>query len=311
MTELGRFLRACRAKVSPEQVGMPSSGHRRVPGLRREELATLAGVSADYIIRLEQGRVKTASTGVLTALARALHLRSDEEEYLLRCAADSSPTRSRAWTRAPHRQRVSPATQLLLDSMTGVPAFVLGRRMDVLAWNNLGAALIIDFGKLPPERRNLIWLAFLHPDVRARYAHWEKVAKECVAFLRMDAGRYPEDPALARLVGELSLKDSGFRQWWSNYHVRAQRSGRKEFIHPAVGDLTLDFQVMDLRGSGDQVLLAYTAEPDSRSAQALAFLAAWPDVEAAGMETAGVETADMDGGGQPKNSSAPANGFTA
>ncbi|MFI1169597.1 helix-turn-helix domain-containing protein [Streptomyces sp. NPDC020801] len=279
MTELGEYLRACRARLTAEQVGMPSSGHRRVPGLRREELAALAGVSVDYIVRLEQGRAKSASTEVLTALASALNLRPDEEEYLLRCAADTGSSASRARSAVPRRERMAPATQLLLDSMTGVPALVLGRRMDVLAWNSLGAALITDFGKLAPERRNHIRLAFLDPDVRGMYAQWEKVAKECVAYLRMDAGRYPDDPELARLVGELSMKDADFRRWWSDYHVRAQRYGRKEFIHPTAGELSLDFQVLDARGAADQTLIAYTAEPHSRSAQALTFLAGWATTE--------------------------------
>jgi transcriptional regulator with XRE-family HTH domain len=279
MTELGAYLRACRARLTAEQVGMPSSGHRRVPGLRREELAALAGVSVDYIVRLEQGRVKSASAEVLTALASALNLRPDEEEYLLRCAVDAGSSASRARSAVPRRRRVAPATQLLLDSMTGVPALVLGRRMDILAWNSLGAALITDFGKLARERRNHIRLAFLDPDVRGRYAQWEKVAKECVAYLRMDAGRYPDDPELARLVGELSMKDPDFRRWWSDYHVRAQRYGRKEFIHPTAGELSLDFQVLDVRGAADQTLIAYTAEPHSRSAQALTFLAGWATTE--------------------------------
>ncbi|MEU8110309.1 helix-turn-helix transcriptional regulator [Nonomuraea muscovyensis] len=274
-TELGEYLRACRARISAEQAGIPSSGHRRVPGLRREELATLAGVSSDYIVRLEQGRVKSASPAILSALARALNLRPDEEEYLQQCAAGADSAASRARSSTPRRQRVSAATQVLLDSLTSVPALLLGRRMDVLAWNSLGAALITDFGKLPPERRNLIWLTFLDPDVRGLYARWDTVARECVAYLRMDAGRYPEDPELARLVGELSMKDADFRRWWSTHQVRAQHYGRKDFVHATAGELSLDFQVLDVRGAADQTLLVYTAEPDSRSAQALAFLAGW------------------------------------
>ncbi|MFJ4870544.1 helix-turn-helix domain-containing protein [Streptomyces sp. NPDC088757] len=275
MSELGEYLRACRARVSAEQAGIPSSGHRRVPGLRREELATLAGVSVDYIVRLEQGRAKSASPEILTALARALDLNADEQEYLLRCAADSTGLTVTAGPSTPRAQRVSPATRVLLDSMPGVPALVLGRRMDILAWNTLGAALITDFGQVPAPHRNHIWLSFLDPEVRALYTDWEKVARECVSYLRMDAGRYPDDPALARLIGELSMKDADFRQWWSTHRVRAQRSGRKDFLHPLAGEISLDFQVMDVRGTGDQTLLVYTAEPHSRSAQALAFLAGW------------------------------------
>ncbi|MEU6349769.1 helix-turn-helix transcriptional regulator [Streptomyces sp. NPDC047072] len=270
MTELGDYLRACRARVTAEQAGLPSTGLRRVPGLRREELAALAGVSVDYIVRLEQGRVRSASTEVLTALSRALGLRLDEQEYLLRRAADAGAPPSRS-----SRQSVSSATRVLLDSMTGVPALVLGRRMDILAWNSLGAALFTDFAELAPERRNHLWLAFLDPGIRGMFPDWEKVGKECVAYLRMDAGRYPDDPQLARLIGELSLKDADFRRWWAGYHVRAQRQGRKDFVHPVAGPLTLDFQVLDVRGTTDQSLLVYTAEPNSPSAQALTFLAGW------------------------------------
>ncbi|MFF4653747.1 helix-turn-helix domain-containing protein [Streptomyces sp. NPDC001380] len=274
MTELGEFLRACRARVTAEQVGLPTTGHRRVPGLRREELASLAGVSVDYIVRLEQGRVKSASSAILTALARALELRPDEEEYLLRCAVEASAFGG-AKPPGPRSQQVSQATQVLLDSMVNIPALVLGRRMDILAWNSLSAALFTDYSRLPSRRRNHMWLTFLDPEVRGLYANWERVAQECVAYLRMDAGRYPDDPELARLVGELSMKDPDFRRWWSDRWVRSQRPGRKEFVHAVAGELILDFQVLDVRGAADQSLLVYTAEPHSPSAQALTFLAGW------------------------------------
>jgi hypothetical protein len=151
--------------------------------------------------------------------------------------------------------------------------------MDILAWNSLSAALFTDYSRLPAKRRNHIWLTFLDPEVRGLYADWETVAQECVAYLRMDAGRYPNDPELARLVGELSLKDPDFRRWWSDHRVRAQRHGRKEFVHAIAGELSLDFQVLDVRGSTDQSLLVYTAEPHSPSAQALTFLAGWAATE--------------------------------
>ncbi|RBQ21471.1 transcriptional regulator [Spongiactinospora rosea] len=275
MTELGEYLRACRARASAERAGLPATGRRRVPGLRREELAALAGVSVDYIARLEQGRVKTASPGVLVALARAMDLRPDEEEYLLRCAADERSPGAGPRSPAVAERRVPPATQALLDGMAGMPAFLVGRRMDVLAWNDLAAALIGDFGALPPEQRNHVRMAFLDPEVRARYADWERVGAECVAYLRMEAGRYPDDPGLARLVGELSMKDSDFRRWWSVYRVRAARSGRKRFVHPVAGELDLNFQVLSMRAAEDQMMIVYTADPGSPSAAALAFLASW------------------------------------
>nr|WP_312870773.1 helix-turn-helix transcriptional regulator [Streptomyces himalayensis] len=159
-------------------MGLPTSGHRRVPGLRREELASLAGVSVDYIMRLEQGRVKSASPAILTALARALELRPDEEEYLLRCAAESGAS-SGATSATPRNQQMSQATQALLGNMVNVPALVLGRRMDILAWNSLSAALFTEYSKLPAKRRNHIWLTFLDPEVRRLYTDWETVA-ECL-----------------------------------------------------------------------------------------------------------------------------------
>ncbi|MFD5567389.1 helix-turn-helix domain-containing protein [Streptomyces cadmiisoli] len=284
MTELGDYLRACRARISAQDLGLPTSGRRRVPGLRREELASLAGISVDYIVRLEQGRVKSASPAILSALAQALHLRPDEEEYLLRVAERSSttPAGSKPATThaAPRRQQISPAVRVLLDSMVNVPALVLGRRMDIIAWNDLGAALFTDFAKLPPKQRNHIWLTFLHPQVRDMYRDWTRVARECVAYLRMDAARYPDDPELAQLVGELSLKDTDFGTWWSDHRVRAQRQGRKAFHHQVVGDLDLDFQVLEVRGGNDQSLLIYTAGPGTSSAEALAFLTSWASTRA-------------------------------
>ena len=237
----------------------------------------LAGVSVDYIVRLEQGRAKSASPEILHALAQALDLRPDEEEYLLRSAVEATRSPSSTKTTLPRAQRVSTATQVLLDSMTAVPALVLGRRMDIIGWNALGAALFTDFGALAPQHRNHIRLAFLDERIRSLYRDWEKVARECVAYLRMDAGRYPEDPALARLIGDLSMKDDDFRHWWSTHRVRAQRSGRKEFLHPTAGELSLDFQVLDVRGAQEHTLLVYTAEPHSRSAQALTFLSGWAE----------------------------------
>jgi transcriptional regulator with XRE-family HTH domain len=275
MTQLGDYLRACRARINAEDVGLPSVGRRRVPGLRREELASLAAISVDYIVRLEQGRVKSASPAILLALAEALRLQPDEKEYLLRVAAEDSADSQRIRQAAPPRRPISSATHVLLANLVNVPALVLGRRMDILAWNQLGAALFIDFAELPPRQRNHIWLTFLNPRVRGMYEDWAKVAQECVAYLRMDAARYPDDPELAQLVGELSLKDDDFGSWWSDHRVRAQRQGRKRFHHRVAGRLDLDFQVLDVRGGTDQSLLVYTAEPGSASAEALTFLTAW------------------------------------
>ncbi|MGI8329691.1 helix-turn-helix domain-containing protein [Actinomadura scrupuli] len=275
-TELGDYLRSCRARARPDQLGLPQGGRsRRVPGLRREELAHIAGVSVDYVARLEQGRVRSASAAVLGALARALNLQPDEYEYLMGCAhaAESGgPGAAGRPGRSPGGQ-VRPETQQLLDSMHLVPALVLGRRMEIVAWNALCAALIIDFGALPAADRNLLRLAFLTPSTRALYADWPKVARECVAYLRMDAGRYPDDPRLASLVEELSAKDPDFRRWWTDHQVRAPRFGHKEFLHPTAGPLTLAFQTLEMRDAPWQTMLVYTAEPGSHSFEALRFLA--------------------------------------
>ena len=268
---LGEYLRACRSRVDPATRGLPDDGRkRRVPGLRREELAVLAGVSVDYLVRLEQGRAATVSRAVLDALARALDLRPDEHAYLVQIAEPVSRPGARTAGAS-----VRPQTQLLLDHLTGVPAMVLGRRMEVLAWNPLAAALYTDFAALPPAHRSITWLTFLDPTIRAMFQNWDEVVRDCVSYLRMDAARYPGDPKLAALVGELSVKDPDFRRWWADHRVRAHEHGRKTLLHPIAGPMTLDYQTMDIRESTDQTLVVYTAEPDSRSAEALRFLATW------------------------------------
>lgn len=275
---LGEYLRACRSRVDPAARGLPEDGRkRRVPGLRREELAQLAGVSVDYLVRLEQGRSHNVSRSVLDALARALDLRPDEHAYLLRIA---EPVRGPAPRTA--GGAVRPQTQQLLDSLTGLPAMVLGRRMEVVAWNTLAAALYTDFARLPPAHRSLTRITFLDPAVRAMFQNWDEVVRDCVAYLREDASRYPDDPKLAALVGELSVKDEDFRHWWGQHRVRAQQHGRKTLNHPIAGPLTLDYQTLDLRENSDQAIVVYTAEPGSRSAEALRFLANWAESSAPG-----------------------------
>lgn len=267
---LGDFLRACRARVRPEDVGLPGGGRpRRVPGLRREELALLAHVSVDYLVRLEQGRATRVSAEVLQALSDGLRLRPDEHEYLMRVARPPRPAAR------PAAQRVRPQTRQLLDSLDEFPALLLGRRMDVLAWNPLGAALLTDFGALPAGRRNLVRLAFTDPTWRTLYADWATAARECVAYLRMDAARWPDDPSLTALVEELSAKDDDFRRWWRDHRVRARAFGRKAFRHPVAGPMELDFQALGVGDDPDQTLFVYTAEADSPSQEALRFLAAW------------------------------------
>ncbi|WP_350275435.1 helix-turn-helix transcriptional regulator [Kribbella sp. HUAS MG21] len=266
--ELGEFLRSRRAALEPAQVGLPDDGRlRRVPGLRREELAQLAHVSVDYIVRLEQGRTRRVSRPVLDALADALRLAADEREYLF-TVADVAP----APARRPSLPDVAPQLRQLLDRMYDVPAMVLHRGMAVLAWNQGAAGLLTDFGALPLEHRNLIRLTFLDERVRALYDDWPRAARECVAVLRMEAGRTPHDPAITSLVGELSVRDADFRTWWATHQVRGPRQLTKTYNHPTAGRLTLDVQQFTVDTHPEQLLVAYTAEPGSPSYDALRFL---------------------------------------
>ncbi|WP_066944606.1 helix-turn-helix transcriptional regulator [Streptomyces lushanensis] len=267
--ELGDFLRARRAALDPRGAGVPDDGRpRRVPGLRREELAQLAHVSVDYIVRLEQGRARRVSRPVLDALADALRLAPDERAYLV-AVADATPAPG------PGRQQVDGRLQQMLSAMHDIPAMILNRRMDVLAWNRGAVALLTDFGALAPAGRNLIRLTFLDDAYRSLYADWPGAARECVAVLRMEAGLHPRDQALAALIGELSVRDPDFRTWWASHRVRGPRRLTKTYLHPVAGSITLDVQQFSVDTQPDQQLVAYTAPPDSPSQQALRFLLQW------------------------------------
>lgn len=269
-TTLGDFLRACRSRVNPGDVGLPDDGrHRRVPGLRREELAQLANVSVDYVVRLEQGRTVHVSTAVLESLARALRLRPDERDYLLRVAVSGVEPQPPAPT------RIRPETQTLLNGFQEFPALLLSHRLDVLGWNPLGAALLTDFAAVPEPERNLVRMAFLDPAFRDLYVDWRHVARECVAYLRMGAARDPEDARLKALVEELADADADFRRWWSDHRVRTRASGRKTFRHPVAGAMTLDFQSLVVGDDPGQTVFVYTAQPDTPAYEALRFLATW------------------------------------
>ncbi|GAA1912873.1 helix-turn-helix domain-containing protein [Streptomyces durmitorensis] len=270
--DLGDFLRARRAALDPHQVGLPDDGRlRRVAGLRREELAQLAHVSIDYVVRLEQGRTRRVSRPVLDALADALQLAPDERAYLFAVAdvPQAAPARQ------PARRKIDPQLQQLLDGMHDIPAMVLNRRMDVLAWNRGAAALLTDFAALPAHERNLIRLTFLDDAYRALYADWPRAARECVAVLRMEAGRNPNDRALTDLVGELTVRDPDFRTWWGSHQVRGPRQLTKTYRHPVIGTVTLDVQQFSVDTQPDQQLVAYTPPPGSPSQEALRFLLQW------------------------------------
>jgi transcriptional regulator with XRE-family HTH domain len=273
---LAEFLRASRARVRPADVGLPDDGRpRRVPGLRREELAQLANVSVDYVVRLEQGRATGVSRSVLEALADALALDDAGREYLMTVAGPPSPRAASRRRAASKVATVPPATLRVLDALQDVPAMVLGRCGDVLAWNALAAALIIDFGRLEPGERNMTRLAFLEPSFRTLYAEWERVAQDCVASLRMEAAQDPDDPRVAELVGELSVKSPEFARWWGDHRVRGSESRTKTYNHPVAGPMTLDVQRLAVADRRDLRLVVYTADPESDAGAALRFLAGW------------------------------------
>lgn len=269
-SELGEFLKARRAELTPRQVGLSETGAvRRVPGLRREEVAQLAAISTDYYTRLEQGRIPV-SASVLTVLAGALHMDDEQHSYLAELAGkETTRPRRRAG------QKVQPSLRRLLDDLGSTPAIVLGRRMDVLAWNPLAAALVADFAQIPAKERNYVRLVFTDPAMRSLYADWEGVAHTCVALLRREAARYPDDPQLTRLVGELSVQDPQFRQWWAAHHVAGKRIGTKTLNHPVVGDLTLDWDTLTCTDDPDQQLITWTADPGTPAHDRLRILASW------------------------------------
>ncbi|KZM74399.1 helix-turn-helix transcriptional regulator [Nocardia terpenica] len=274
MTELGEFLRAKRAALSPERAGIDTAGRvRRVPGLRRDEVALLAEVGVDHYTRLEQGRANGVSEAVVAGIARALQLTADERAYLLALANPQvSPRRT---ARRPSAARVAAPTRILLDGLTGMPALVMDRRMDILAWNQLATELFVNFAELPAAERNMVRLLFLDPRVRSRYRDWAAVAADAVARVRTAAAEYPDDTRLTTLIGELSIRDADFRRWWGGRAVRSAESGRKVFAHPTAGDLELDWQALRFTNRADQTLIVYTAVPGSPTEQALQFLQSW------------------------------------
>ena len=268
---LGAFLKARRAQLAPADVGLPETeSHRRVAGLRREEVAQVAAISVDYYTRLEQGRVR-ASASVLATLARALRLDEDQQRYLYELAgkADARPRRRRP------PQRVRPAMKRLLDQLPHTPAVVLGKRLDILEWNAAAAALYLDFSRVPAPRRNYVRLLFTDPVLRGMHRQWEHDARDAVAALRMDAAADPDDPDLARLVGELAVQDADFRTWWAEHRVNTASYGTKHYAHRVVGDLTLDCDTWTSPDGSGQRLMVLTAEPGSPSHDALRILTSW------------------------------------
>ncbi len=268
--ELGDFLKARRAQLSPHDVGLPEpASPRRVAGLRREEVAQLAAISVDYLTRLEQGRVQ-ASSSVLATLARALRLSDDQQSYVYELAG-------KAYRRPRRRtgEKLRPAMKRLLDRLGETPAMVLGRRLDVVAWNESAAALFTDFGRYPANRRNYVYLLFADAAVRALHTDWEEAARTAVAALHLEAARDPDAPELADLVGELAVHHPEFRTWWAAHHVTSAGYGVKRYHHPVVGDLTLDCDLWESPDGSGQRLMVLTAEPGSPAHEALRILASW------------------------------------
>lgn len=270
-SELGRFLRARRAEVTPAEAGLTmGTGLRRTPGLRREELATLAGVSVDYYTRLERGKETRPSPAIVDALARVLRLDDAEHEHLHDLAALAA--RRLPEPPAVPRRSVSPGVKLLLESLRPNPAYVVSRGMDVLAANPGGLRLYAGIEDWPVRQRNLARYVFLHPAARDLFEDWGNQVRGCVARLRALAGTDPDAPDLTQLVGELLLKSPDFARLWERYEVKGHRQGRKTFHHPQVGDLTLGYQSMQLEGTPSQRMTAYYAHPASPDHDAMILL---------------------------------------
>jgi transcriptional regulator with XRE-family HTH domain len=297
-SEIRDFLTSRRARITPEQAGLPAyGGNRRVAGLRREEVALLAGVSIDYYTRLERGRAQGASDGVLEGIARALHLDEAERAHLFDLArngaAPAAPRSPRRAAPQPGRgQAVRPSARRILDSMTA-PAYVRNARMDILAANRLGAALFAPVLNSPAQPANNARFLFLDPAAADFYAEWERQAQDVVAMLRTEAGRNPHDKGLSNLIGELSTRSENFRTWWAAHNVRFHRAGVKRFHHPVVGDLTLSFEALELAADNGLQISAYTAEPGTPSDDALKLLATW----AATLDQAAAPAADASSAG--------------
>jgi transcriptional regulator with XRE-family HTH domain len=273
-SEIREFLTSRRARITPDQVGLPTYGPRRVPGLRREEVAVLAGVSVPYYTRLERGDMNGASESVLDALARALKLDEAERAHLFDLARAAQPTTSRQ-RRRQTKQRVRPSVHWILDAISGAAAVLQNERLDILAANHLGYALYSEMFISPLRPVNGARFVFLDHRAHDFYLDWERAANDVVGVLRSEAGRNPYDRGLSDLVGELSTQSSEFRTRWAQHNVRFHITGVKQVHHPVVGDLSLTYDCMQLPADPGLTIFTYTAEPGSRSEEALNLLASW------------------------------------
>jgi transcriptional regulator with XRE-family HTH domain len=273
-TEIREFLTSRRGMITPEKAGITAYGARRVPGLRRSELASLAGVSVEYYTRIERGNLSGVSDSVLEALARALQLDDAERAHLFDLARASRPAATTRRRQTP-KKHVRPNVQWVLDSITGAAAFVSNGAHDVIAANRLGEALWSPLYASPERPVNSARYLFLGSTARDLYPDWERIANETVAIMRQAAGADPRDPRLSELVGELSMRSEEFRTRWASHNVRFHNTGAKRMVHPVVGELTLNFERFELAAESGLTMFTYTAEPGTRSAEGLNLLASW------------------------------------
>jgi transcriptional regulator with XRE-family HTH domain len=275
------LLASRRASITPEQAGLPVyGGNRRVKGLRREEVALLAGISAEYYVRLERGNVSGVSEDVLDGIARALQLDEADRTHLFDLVRAVNTSPARRSSRRPPQEHVRPVIQRILDSLVGVPAFVENERLDVLAANALGEAFYAHQYADPARPVNGARFMFLNPKAKEFLLDWDTIATDVVGILRTAAGRDPYDKRLTDLIGELSTRSEEFRVRWAAHPVNLHRTGTKRFQHPVVGELTLDFERVELAGDTGQRLTFYSAEPSTPSRERLDLLASWASTPA-------------------------------
>lgn len=269
------FLTTRRALVTPADAGLPPQGtRRRVKGLRREEVALLAGVSPEYYVRLERGQATGPSAGVVDAVADVLRLDDDERAHLGRLLAALTPA-ARKRSRGAATEPITPGIRVLLDSMDHLPAVVFNGRFDILATNALGRALIAPMYDLPGRTNSARFLFLDEPRARDLFPEWDRITADTVAMLRIEAGRHPDDPDLTELIGQLATRSTEFRTRWATNDVRIHRAGTKTFRHPLIGEITLPYETLRIDAASSQILSVYTPQPGSPEADAIRLLASW------------------------------------
>ncbi|WP_066359920.1 helix-turn-helix transcriptional regulator [Herbidospora mongoliensis] len=269
------FLTTRRARVTPTDAGLPPQGtRRRVKGLRREEVALLAGVSPEYYIRLERGQASGPSNGVVDAVADVLRLDDDERAHLDRLLAALAPT-GRKRNRSAAKDLVAPGIRVLLDSMDHLPAMVFNGRFDILAVNTLGRALLAPLYDRTGQPNSARFLFLDEPRARDLFPEWDRIAADTVAMLRIEAGRHPDDPDLTELIGQLATRSTEFRTRWATNDVRTHRAGAKTFRHPLIGEITLPYETLRIEAVSSQILTVHTPRPGTPEADAIRLLASW------------------------------------